>query len=162
MYKTIFRKESERRIINLQSNKEDTYDNRKGRAKRAIKFLKQRIDVCIENANICDENDFDEEASQLREEQKHIKTVLNLIQQLQEEKEKYKELYNKALSDLAIDDKVINEMAKYIRVDDIEEFDDIDLCDFLGKSYDDCRHLSSACEDCIKQYFKKKAEKEKC
>ena len=49
--------------------------------KEAIEFLEKRIEICIENANICDENDFDEEASQLREEQKHTETVLNLIQQ---------------------------------------------------------------------------------
>lgn len=31
---------------------------------------------------------------------KEMSTILNLIQQLQEEKEKYKQLYNKALGDL--------------------------------------------------------------
>lgn len=73
-----------------------------------------------------------------------IEEVLNLIQQLQEENKQK--------------DEMINEMAKYIRVDDIEEDDDIDLCDFLGKSYSDCRNLSSACKECIKQYFKNKAQ----
>ena len=56
-------------------------------------------------------------------------------------------------------DKIINKMAEYIRVDDIEENDDIDLCDFLSKKYNDCKHLSSACENCIKEYFEKKVEK---
>lgn len=53
-------------------------------------------------------------------------------------------------------DKIIDKMAEYIRVDDIEGNDNIDLCDFLGKSYSDCKHLSIACEDCIKEYFESK------
>lgn len=53
-------------------------------------------------------------------------------------------------------DKIIDKMAEYIRVDDIEENYNIDLCDFLGKSYSDCKRLSIACEECIKEYFESK------
>ncbi len=127
--------------------------------KRAIKFLKQRIDVCIENANIWDENDFDEEASQLREEQKHTETVLNLIQQLQKELEKKEYLYHKALSELVIadkknieKDKIIDEMAEWIFDKDYNE----------NSLFIDRDDYYSNCIKQVKQYFKKKAEKEKC
>ena len=56
--------------------------------KEAIEYFKKRIDICMENANICDDNDFDEEATYLRKEQILIETVLNLIQTQQAEIEK--------------------------------------------------------------------------
>ena len=34
--------------------------------KEAIEYFKKRIDICMENANICDDNDFDEEATCLQ------------------------------------------------------------------------------------------------
>ena len=56
--------------------------------KEAIEYLKKRIDICMENANICDDNDFDEEATYLRKEQILTEIVLNLIQTQQPEIEK--------------------------------------------------------------------------
>ena len=123
--------------------------------KTAIKFLEKRIEICIENANICDENDFDEEASQLREEQKHTETILNLIQQLQEENKKHKDLYNKALSDLVIDEKMIDEMAKYIACLDNNET----ICKKLY-SEELCEDKKIVCWECAKQYFRNKAKKQ--
>lgn len=46
----------------------------------AINYFKKRMDICLENAEICDENDFDEEATCLRKEQILIETVLNYIE----------------------------------------------------------------------------------
>lgn len=56
--------------------------------KEAIEYFKKRIDICMENANICDDNDFDEEATYLRKEQILTETVLNLLQTQQAEIEK--------------------------------------------------------------------------
>lgn len=72
----------------------------------------------------------------------------------------YENITKRQQAEIEKKDKIIDEMTKYIRVDDIEENDNIDLCDFLRKSYSDCKHLSSACEDCIKQYFENKAKGE--
>lgn len=58
--------------------------------KEAIAYFKKRTDICMENANICDENDFDEEATYLRKEQALIEIILNLIQKQQKENEMLK------------------------------------------------------------------------
>ncbi len=65
----------------------------------AIKYFRKRIDICLENAEICDENNFDEEATCLRKEQILIEIILNYIEnsipkQLVEEKLKEIELPN--------------------------------------------------------------------
>ncbi len=52
---------------------------------KAIEYFTKRIDICNENANICDENDFDEEATQLREEKRQTEIILNLIKSQQKE-----------------------------------------------------------------------------
>ena len=44
-----------------------------------IKYIEKRIKVCNENANICDDNDFDEEATYLREESYMLETVLSML-----------------------------------------------------------------------------------
>lgn len=70
--------------------------------KEAIEYFKKRIDICMENANICDDNDFDEEATYLRKEQILIETVLNLIQTQQAEIEHQKEKRENQKKELAI------------------------------------------------------------
>ena len=86
--------------------------------KEAIEYFKKRIDICMENANICDDNDFDEEATCLRKEQILTETVLNLIQTHQAEIEKK--------------DKIINSIEEYAQqeidfaTEDIEDYIDDD------------------------------------
>lgn len=63
--------------------------------KEAIEYFKKRIDICMENANICDDNDFDEEATYLRKEQILTEIVLNLIQTQQAEIEKQSKVKRK-------------------------------------------------------------------
>ena len=46
----------------------------------AIRYFRKRMDICLENAKICDENDFDEEATCLRKEQILIEIVLKYIE----------------------------------------------------------------------------------
>ena len=46
-----------------------------------IKYIETRIKICNENADICDDNDFDEEATYLREESYMLETVLNMLKE---------------------------------------------------------------------------------
>ena len=80
----------------------------------------------------------------------------------QVELEKYKQLYNKALSDAVTtahnnikQKKIIDLMADCIRVRDIGE----DFCEF-NKDCTKCRNGTREifCKDCIKQYFERKVE----
>ena len=73
--------------------------------REAIEYLERQIRVCNENAEICDDNNFDEEATHLREESYMLDTVLSLIKAQQEEISKYKTLYERALSDVVKTDK---------------------------------------------------------
>lgn len=71
--------------------------------KEAIEYFKKRIDICMENANICDDNDFDEEATCLRKEQILTETVVNLIQTQQAEIDSlkdFKEIAESKVTDL--------------------------------------------------------------
>lgn len=54
----------------------------------AINYFRKRMDICLENAEICDENDFDEEETCLRKEQILIETILKELKRLQEENSK--------------------------------------------------------------------------
>ena len=53
-----------------------------------IKYIETRIKICNENADICDDNDFDEEATYLREESYMLETVLNMLKEKDKEKDK--------------------------------------------------------------------------
>ena len=58
--------------------------------REAIEYLERQIRVCNENAEICDNNNFDEEATHLREESYMLHTVLSLIKEQQGEMEDLK------------------------------------------------------------------------
>ena len=47
----------------------------------AMKYIEKRIKVCNENADICDDNNFDEEATYLREESYMLETVLSMLKE---------------------------------------------------------------------------------
>lgn len=100
----------------------------------AIEYIRKRIKVCNENADICDDNNFDEEATYLREESYMLETVLSML------KQKDKEIKKK--------DKIIDEM--------IGSFID------LGFGFKYCNNddrCINDCDKCIKQYFERKASK---
>ena len=46
-----------------------------------ITYIKKRIKICNENADVCDDNDFDEEATYLREESYMLETALNMLKE---------------------------------------------------------------------------------
>lgn len=111
----------------------------------AIEYIRKRIKVCNENADICDDNNFDEEATYLREESYMLETVLSML------KQKDKEIKKK--------DKIIDGMAEYINYlsDELVQVtgkNELKFCD--GNKY--CKDSNYSCEDCIKQYFERKVE----
>ena len=80
--------------------------------REAIEYLERQIRVCNENAEICDNNNFDEEATHLREESYMLHTVLSLIKEQQEREELIKEYvhqeivhYTETIKDYIDDDK---------------------------------------------------------
>lgn len=84
------------------------------------------------------------------------------LEERAEQIKKYKQLYNKALSDAVTtahnnikQKKIIDLMADCIRVRDIGE----DFCEF-NKDCTKCRNGTREifCKDCIKQYFERKAK----
>lgn len=58
-----------------------------------IKYIETRIKICNENADICDDNDFDKEATYLREESYMLETVLNMLKEKDEQIAKYEKIY---------------------------------------------------------------------
>ena len=53
-----------------------------------ITYIKKQIKICNENADVCDDNDFDEEATYLREESYMLETVLSMLKEKDKEMEK--------------------------------------------------------------------------
>ena len=89
------------------------------------------------------------------------RNILNLITKLQKENEKYKYLYQKALTNTVIADREnmqlkeqIDLMAEYISKIDIEE----DICIKNKTNPDWCNEDYTNCKNCIKQYFERKSE----
>lgn len=86
-----------------------------------------------------------------------IETILSLIKEQKEEIEKYKALYERALSDLVKADKQIDLMAEMI--DELSEY----YTRYNGKNNEFCKEICIKkdidCIDCIKQYFETKAKK---
>lgn len=91
-----------------------------------------------------------------------IDEVLNLIKQQQSELERKEYLYNKALSDVVEEEKIIDEMAQSIANNNDIEYE---VCEDVREEFDECdcyaRKTHQSCEDCIKNYFKKKVSEEK-
>ena len=131
--------------------------------KKAIEFFEKRKNICLENANICDENDYDGEAEYLREEKMYIDTVLNIITKQQKEnkelrkgqnslmqsRKKWKDRYYKLKKKSK---KIIDLMAENIELQQFANIDttDIDLICKRLHCNKKCRLVS---KECIKKYF---------
>lgn len=89
-----------------------------------------------------------------------IDTVLSLIKEQQEKIAKYEKIYKEYdcyrwVKELDKKDKIIDLMAEFIATLDIEE----DICANIEN--DNCDKMAfGECENCIKQYFADKVEKE--
>ena len=136
-------KEQEEKIVKIVKNMsdeeiEDRIRQDEQGEEEAIEYIKKRIKVCNENADICDDNNFNEEATYLREESYMLETVLSMLK----EKDKDKEIEKK--------DKIIDRMAEFIFQNiDVEE----DVC---NSAYVECTQETAqdiTCINCIKQYF---------
>ena len=79
-----------------------------------IKYIETRIKICNENADICDDNDFDEEATYLREESYMLETVLSMLKEKDKEIEHQIEKRNNQKQELAILNEKQKEMNKLI------------------------------------------------
>lgn len=124
----------------------------------AIEYIRKRIKVCNENADICDDNNFDEEATYLREESYMLETVLSMLKEKDKEIKTLKrdfKIVNQECSRLerkeAKKEKQIDLMAEYILKIDIEE----DICIKNKTNPDWCNEDYTNCKDCIKQYFER-------
>ena len=132
-----------------------------------IKYIETRIKICNENADICDDNDFDEEATYLREESYMLETVLNMLKEKDKEIEKLKADNKKAwklnanmtqrhLSDIfkiKKKDKQIDLMAEEIKIP--EPTMEIESFDIKPKTKFGMRYLN---KEEVKQYFERKAK----
>ena len=91
----------------------------------AIEYIKKRIKVCNENADICDDNNFNEEATYLREESYMLETVLSMLKEKDKEiktltqtNKSYKGIINKK-------DRQIDLMARAFKQDDVRTVEEI-------------------------------------
>ena len=112
-----------------------------------IKYIETRIKICNENADICDDNDFDEEATYLREESYMLETVLNMLKEKDEQIAKYEKIYKEYdcyrwVKELEKKDKQIDLMARAIDNYDSQ----LEINTFRDKEH-------------VKQYFKEIAER---
>lgn len=90
-------------------------------------------------------NNFEDDlCEQMQEKVSEIKQFIEKQQQKLEEKET---LYKKALSELVIADKMIDEMAEYIGSNDITEI-------FCEEKVE----CDEQCKNCVKEIFRKKVE----
>ena len=150
--------------------------------KEAIECLERQIRVCNENAEICDNNNFDEEATHLREESYMLHTALSLIKEQQEEIVKLKVNLAKSCADRTLDRETLknqeNENLEALHRAYNEELDkknkQIDLmAKFIENNMSEKKIINEICikskcnneecheddlKDCIKQYFERKVE----
>ena len=138
-----------------------------------IKYIETRIKICNENADICDDNDFDEEATYLREESYMLETVLNMLKEKDKEIEKYKYLYQKALDNTIEADRENIQLKKQIDLmattlsaictglSTVRDHFEKEYCEFINSDKDCCWKTDTSCKDCIKQYFERKVRDER-
>lgn len=138
-----------------------------------IEYFKKQIDVRLENAEICDDNNFDEEATYLREESYMLETALNILKEKDKEIEKLKKHNKELLRKLRNRVKEVKKLEKYSlykkefktlnkQLKNKDKIIDL-MADWLYKDdtsfgYGKLKNVTTPNE--IKQYFKSKAEKE--
>ena len=124
-----------------------------------IKYIETRIKICNENADICDDNDFDEEATYLREESYMLETVLNMLKEKDEEIEKLKADNKKAWKlNANMTQRHLSDIFKIKKKDK-----QIDLMSehLIGMTFSDKENIEIIFDnkEDIKQYFERKVKK---
>lgn len=122
-----------------------------------IEYFKKQIEICTENADICDDNNFDEEATCLRKQRYMFETVLSMLKQNSAEIEKK----NTELAEKSAEiekDKIIDLMAEHINYlsDELVQATGRNELEFCNGNKC-CIDSDYSCEQCIKQYFERKA-----
>ena len=115
----------------------------------AIEYIEKRIKICNENADICDDNAFDEEATCLREESYMLETVLNIL------KEKDKEIERLRYIKKSFDYVVQKETEKKDKIIDL-------MADNLvGMTFSDKENIEIIFDnkEDVKQFFERKSKK---
>ena len=110
-----------------------------------IKYIETRIKICNENADICDDNDFDEEATYLREESYMLETVLSMLKENSAEIEQK----NTELAEKNAEIERLNRQ-KDLMAEEIEK-GDIEFTEYCNFKIVCDRN----CKECIKQYFER-------
>ena len=95
-----------------------------------IKYIKTRIKICNENADICDDNDFDEEATYLREESYMLETVLSMLKENSAEIEKKN-------TELAEKNAEIEKLKKFINYLQLKNIKDLDTKIYMANFIND-------------------------
>lgn len=116
-----------------------------------IEYLKKQIEICNENADICDKNDFDEEATYLRKQQYMFETALKMIKEKDKEIAKYEKIYKEYdcyrwVKELEKKDKIIDLMTEYLWDNDTS------IAHYLYRENGNCD------KEMIKQYFERKVK----
>ena len=139
-----------------------------------IKYIETRIKICNENADICDDNDFDEEATYLREESYMLETVLNMLKEKDKEIEELKQAlarniaknFTSSIKESAKSKEDLEMLNKGWQIE-LEKKDKIIyemIGSFIGLGFgfeycnNDDRCIND-CDKCIEQYFKEIAER---
>ena len=137
-----------------------TLPNTRNAIETVLNMLKEK-DKKIEH-QIEKRNNQKAELAILNEKQKEMNKLINTVKsykgQMKKEIKRIKSLEKEAqkyFEENIKKDKIIDLMAEYIATLDIEE----DICSKIENQHCDKMNFGE-CEDCIKQYFKSKAEKE--
>lgn len=134
----------------------------------AIEYIKRRIKVCNENADICDDNNFNEEATYLREESYMLETVLSMLKEKDAKIEHLEEKRNNQKEELAIlnekqkeMNKLINTVSSYKGMVKKEQKDNEKkdkIIDLMEEELKERRYIfMNIPKKEIKQYFERKA-----
>lgn len=125
-----------------------------------IKYIETRIKICNENADICDDNDFDEEATYLREESYMLETVLNMLKEKDKEIEELKQALARNIaknftSSMKESEKSKEDLEMLNKGWQIELERKDKIIDLMARAFkqDDVRTVEE-----IKQYFERKSE----
>lgn len=144
-----------------------------------IEYFKKQIESCSENADICDDNNFNEEAAYLRKQRYMYKTVLNMLNKYSADSaEKDKIIAEKSaeIEKLKTDfkivdqkcsrlerkeakqDKMIDLMAEFIENNTLNDVLIENVCLTLKCKNEECHEDNW--KECIKQYFERRVEDE--
>ena len=123
-----------------------------------ITYIKKQIKICNENADVCDDNDFDEEATYLREESYMLETVLSMLKEKDKEIEKLKADNKKAWKLNA--NMTQRHLSDIFKIKKKDKQIDLMADNLVGMIFSDKENIEIIFDnkEDIKQYFERKSE----